>query len=124
MDLHLIGRGTRITDALREASEHKLSRLGRMEPRLSRLDVEVIAERNPRRGGAHRVEVIARVPRKVFRAHAEASDVEAALDLVSERLERQIRDHHEKKRARLLNGARRAVTSAQVRGAPGPPEAE
>ena len=29
----------------------------------------------------------------------------AALDVVAEKLERQIRDHHEKRRARLIPGA-------------------
>jgi ribosomal subunit interface protein len=116
MDLHLNGRGTRITDRIREVSQHKLARLERMEPRLTRLEIEVIAERNPRRGGTHRVEVVATRPRKVFRAHAEAPEVEAALDLVSERLERQIRDHNRKRRTRLITGASRV--KSQVRAAP------
>ena len=113
MDLHLNGRGMRITEHLREVADHKLSRLERMEPKLVRVEVEVIAEPNPRQGGLHRVEVVATRPRKTFRAHAEAQEVEAALDQVTARLERQIRDDHEKKRARLLSGAR-IVRSAQV----------
>jgi ribosomal subunit interface protein len=116
MELHLNARGTRITDRIRTAADHKLSRLDRLEPRLTRLEIEVIAEHNPRRGGAHRVEVVATRPRKTYRAHAEAPEVEAALDLVVGRLERQIRDDHEKKRARLLAGAR-IVRSAKVRDA-------
>jgi ribosome-associated translation inhibitor RaiA len=54
------------------------------------------------------------MPRKTFRAHADAPEVVVALDLVSERLERQIRDHHEKKRARVLAGRRQIVRSAKV----------
>jgi ribosomal subunit interface protein len=113
MDLHLNARGTSITDTIRQAADRKLARLGRMEPKLLRLEVEVIAERNPRQGGAHRVEVVATRPRRSYRASAEAQEVEAALDLVVERLERQIRDDHERKRARLLAGAR-SVRSAQA----------
>jgi len=113
MDLHLNGRGMRITEHIREVADHKLSRLERMEPKLVRVEVEVIAEPNPRQGGLHRVEVVATRPRKTFRAHAEAQEVEAALDQVTARLERQIRDDHEKKRSRLLSGAR-IVRSAQV----------
>ena len=119
MDLHLAGRGTRITDDVRSTCERKLARLERIEPRLARVDVEVIAEHNPRRGGAHRVEVVAVTPRKTYRAHGEAAEIEAALDIVVGRVERQIRDHHEKKRTRLLAGARRAVTSAKVQGVEG-----
>ena len=42
-------------------------------------------------------------------------DVDYALDLVAERLERQIRDHHERRRARRNAGAGR-VKSAQTPG--------
>src|SRR4029078_8979344 len=51
MDLHLNGRGMRITEHIREVADHKLSRLGRMEPKLVRVEGEVIAEPNPRPGG-------------------------------------------------------------------------
>jgi len=116
MELNLNARGMRLTDRIREAADHKLARLERHEPKLERLDIEVIAEHNPRRGGEHRVEVVATRPRRTYRAHAEAPEVEAALDLVVERLERQIRDDHQKKRTRLLSGAR-IVRSDKVRGA-------
>jgi ribosomal subunit interface protein len=84
-----------------------------MEPKLTRLQVEVISEKNPRQGGVRRVEAVADTPRKVFRARADAPEVESALDLIAEKLERQIRDHHKKRRAKLISGASR-VKSAQV----------
>ena len=113
MDLHLNGRGTRITDQLRAAAERKLGRLERMEPNLTRLEIEVISEKNPRQGGVRRVEAVADTPRKTYRAHADAPEVESALDVIAEKLERQIRDHHKKRRTRLISGASR-VKSAQV----------
>ena len=113
MDLDVIGRGTRITDHLRQVAEHKLGRLERMEPKLTRLQIEVISEKNPRQGGIRRVEAVADTPRKTFRAHADAYEVESALDVIAEKLERQIRDHHKKRRARLIAGASR-VKSAQA----------
>jgi ribosomal subunit interface protein len=85
-----------------------------MEPRLTRLEIEIISEKNPRQGGAHRVEAVADTPRRKFRAKADAREVDAALDLVAEKLERQIRDHHEKQLSRRLSAGR--VKSA--RGAP------
>ena len=113
MELYLKGRGTRITERLRQVADHKLARLERMEPKLTHLEIVLISERNPRQGGARRVEAAADMPRKTFRAHADAKEVEAALDLVAEKLERQIRDHHKKRRARLLARASR-VKSAQA----------
>ena len=120
MELVLKGRGTRVDERLRQVTEHKLTRLDRLEPKLTRLEVEVVSEKNPRQGGVQRVEAVASAPRKTYRAHADARDVESALDVVVERLERQIRDHHEKRRARLIAGASR-VKSAQTPG--GSPEA-
>jgi ribosomal subunit interface protein len=113
MDLVLNVRGIPITDRLRHVTERKLARLGRLEPRLTRLEVEVVSEKNPRQGGIHRVEAAAAAPRRTYRASADARSVESALDAVAERLERQIRDHHQRRRARLIAGASR-VKSAQV----------
>jgi ribosome-associated translation inhibitor RaiA len=56
---------------------------------------------------------VADTPRKTYRAHADAPEVESALDAIAEKLERQIRDHHTKRRAKLISGASR-VKSAQV----------
>jgi ribosomal subunit interface protein len=100
MELSLKGRGVRVTEQMRRSAERKLGRLSRMEPRLTRLEVEVIAERNPRLDGTRRVEAALHLPRKTFRAHAEARDVDGALDALAERLERQVRDHHGKRRRR------------------------
>src|SRR5512132_355331 len=115
MEFVLIGRGERVARRLRQLTEHKLARLERIEPRLTRLEIVVTAEKNPRRGGIHRVEAVASAPRKSYLAHAEAKDVESALDVVAERLERQIRDHHERRLARRNAGAGR-VKSAKAPG--------
>jgi ribosomal subunit interface protein len=122
MDVVVKGRGTRITDRIRGAAEHKLARLQRMEPRVTRIQVEVIAEPNPRQGGAKRVEAALETARKTFRAHAEAPDVDSALDRLAAKLERQLRDHHGKRRSRLGPGAK-GVRSAGV-AAEGEPEPE
>jgi ribosomal subunit interface protein len=121
MEFVLIGRGERVARRLRQVTEHKLARLERIEPRITRLEVEVIAEKTPRRGGIHRVEAVAASPRRSYRAHAEAKDVESALDVVAERLERQIRDHHERRLAWRNAGAGR-VRSAQPPGGTAEPE--
>ena len=65
----------------------------------SRIDLEFIAEHYPRLDGLKRVEAALFIPRKTFRAHAEADDVPTALDRVADKLERQLRDHHGKRRA-------------------------
>jgi ribosomal subunit interface protein len=113
MEIVLKGRGARVAQRLRQVTEHKLARIVRLEPALTRLEVVVTVEKNPRQGGVHRVEAAAATPRKTYRAHADATDVDSALDMVAERLERQILDHHDRRRARRNAGAGR-VKSAQV----------
>jgi putative sigma-54 modulation protein len=115
MDLSFTGRGIEVTDEIRTAAEHKLAPLERMEPRVTGVALEVINEHHPRLDGLKRVEVALRIPRKTFRAHAEADDVPAAIDLVKEKLERQLRDHHGRKRSRRVRG----VGSAEASAAPG-----
>jgi DNA-binding NarL/FixJ family response regulator len=61
------------------------------------------------------VEAVAASPRRSYRAHAEAKDVESALDVVVERLERQIRDHHERRLARRNAGAGRVKSGPAAR---------
>jgi ribosomal subunit interface protein len=100
LDLVLKGRGIRITDQIRKVAEHKLNKLGRIDPRVTRLKVEVIGERNPRIDGSHRVEVTCDTPRHVFRAQGSGHDVDSALDQVSSKLERQFSSYRGKLRDR------------------------
>ncbi|MEX0984631.1 MAG: ribosome-associated translation inhibitor RaiA [Actinomycetota bacterium] len=109
MEMTYTGRGVDVTDEIRATAEHKLAPLARIEPRISLLALEVINEHHPRPDGQKRVEAALRIPRKTFRAHAEAQDVPSAIDLVREKLERQLRDHHG--RRRFLR--RRGVGSAE-----------
>lgn len=101
MDLTFTGRGVGVSDAVRETAEHKLASVSRLEPRITRIDLEFISEHHPRLDGTTRVEAAVHVPRKTFRAEAEAADVPTALDRVVERLERQIRDQHGRRRRRM-----------------------
>ena len=80
MDLTFTGRGLGVTDEVRETAEHKLAAISRLEPRATRIDLEFIAQHHPRLDGATRVEAAVYVPRKTFRAEAEAEDVPTALD--------------------------------------------
>jgi ribosomal subunit interface protein len=98
MDLTYTSRGVDVDDELRATATHKLAKLERLEPRTTRIDLEFISEHHPKPDGTKRVEAALRIPRKTFRATAEAEDLPTALDRVAEKLDRQVRDHHGKKR--------------------------
>jgi len=98
MDLSFTGRGVQVTEEIRLAAEHKLAPLERIEPRATAIDLKLINEHHPTVEGLKRVEAALRIPRKTFRAHAEADDVPTAIDRVKDKLERQLRDHHGRRR--------------------------
>lgn len=110
-----------MTDEVREIAGHKLAHLERMEPRTTRVDLELIAEHYPTLDGVKRVEAALHIPRKTFRAHAEASDVPTAIDRVAGKLERQLRDHHGKRRSSVHKGA---LDSAHQSAPPADTDAE
>jgi putative sigma-54 modulation protein len=107
VDLVLRGRGIRITDQIRRSAEHKLGKIERLDPRVAKLEVEVIGDLNPRVGASHRIEVACDRGRRRFRATGSGNDVDSALDQVVERLERQISTYRGKLRHRLLRRGNR-----------------
>jgi ribosomal subunit interface protein len=104
MELVVKGRGIRLTEPMRRKAEAKLSRITRIDPKVSRLEVEVVLEHNPRIDGNHRVEVACTRGRGVFRAHAAGQDLDGALDQVIARLERQLISYRGRLRARRQAG--------------------
>jgi ribosomal subunit interface protein len=106
MDLTFTGRGLTVSEDIREQAQHKLARLERLEPRTMRLELQFVAEHHPSPEGLKMIKAALKIPRKTFRARAEAEDVRTALDHVAEKLERQIRDHHGKKLRRWHRGVR------------------
>lgn len=117
VEVVLKGRGYKISEHDRELAEHKLAKLSRLEPRSVRVEVEIISEKNPRLDGAKRVEAALAIPRKTFRAHAENNKVGSALDELVQRLERQVRDHHTKRRPNKKQGNGGLKSAERVREA-------
>jgi ribosomal subunit interface protein len=107
MDLVLKGRDGRISDEVKRLAEHKLAKLARVDPRVSRVEVELREEHNPRVHGQHKVRVVVKTPRRSFRASGAGEDASAALDQVLDRLDRQLTRYRSRFRARLLAGAGR-----------------
>jgi ribosomal subunit interface protein len=122
MEVVVRGRGARVDGQTRARLETKLGRLSRLDGRIDRIEVEVTVETRGRIGGGHRVEASCRSGRRIFRASAAGPDVEAALDLLVGRLERQISDNHRKRRNRT-SGSSGKVQSARMGSNEGEPPA-
>jgi ribosomal subunit interface protein len=122
MDLVVKGRGGRVSSQTKQRVERKLTRLLRLQPRIQRIEVELIQEPKRRVNGGHRVEVACWLSRRTFRASSTGSDIDAALDRVTERLERQLTDEHGRRRTRRVSGANRLKSDeAAVRREEFPP---
>lgn len=96
MRINVIGRGIEVTDAIRTYAEQKTGKLTKYYDGLQLVTVTL-----SRASGNHSTEYDAELVLDVekhddFVSHAQGKDVYAAIDLVAEKGERQLRDFKEK----------------------------
>ncbi|MEO3749027.1 ribosome-associated translation inhibitor RaiA [Streptomyces sp. B6B3] len=107
MDIVVKGRKTEVPERFRRhvAEKLKLEKIQRIDGKVTRLDVEVSKEHNPRQADrSDRVEITLRHRGPVVRAEASAADPYGALDLAVEKLESRLRRQHDKRRSRRGRG--------------------
>ncbi len=99
MKTNLTARNLELSDLLREQIEHKLQRLDRITHDLAEADVELIAKASHAADSAQVAEVTLRNNGDVLRSTAAGATPMAALDIVVDRLERQVVRHKERPRS-------------------------
>jgi ribosomal subunit interface protein len=105
VDITIKGRHTEVSERFRQHVVGKLTKLERYEHKVTKLDVEVCEEHNPRQADMReRVELTCHAKGPVIRAEAAAPDAYAALDLACSRLEARLRRAAD--RRRVHHGAR------------------
>lgn len=108
MNIVFKGRHTDVLDRFRNHATAKLAKLGKLDSRAIRIDVEVSAERNPRQSPRReRVELTVSSRGPAIRAEAAAEDRYAALDLALSKLESRLRRAADRRKCR--HGAHAAV---------------
>ena len=115
MEIVVKGRHYEVSERFREHVHEKLARIDKFEQRqrVSRIEVQVELERNPRQQDrAARVEMTVRSRGPVIRAEACAEDKMAALDLAVDKLEARLRKAAD--RRRIHHGSRRPVSVAEA----------
>ncbi len=101
MDIIFKGRHTDVQEKFRERATAKLSRIGKLDQKAIRIDVEVSAERNPRQSDRReRVELTITSRGPAIRAEAAGQDRYAALDLALAKLESRLRRVGDRRKAR------------------------
>ncbi|MFT4298815.1 MAG: ribosome-associated translation inhibitor RaiA [Aeromicrobium sp.] len=115
MEIVVTGRNSEISERFRERVHEKLHRIDKFDSRqrISRIDVEVTHEKNPRQHDrAARVELTMRSRGPVVRAEACATDQASALDAAVDKLEARLRRVVD--RRRIHRGQHAPISLAQA----------
>lgn len=91
MKIHITGRHMRLTPAIREYVEQKLTKAEKYFDSI--ISVQVILAVDKR---SHEAEIVIHAPKQTFRALARAVTLYAAIDLASDKIDSQLRKHKER----------------------------
>lgn len=115
MKLVIQGKNIDITDAIREYVHQKIEKaVSHVEPLLNEVDVDLSVARNPRINPTKQTaEVTIFVNGSVVRAQESCENLYASIDLVADKISRQLRKYKEKRRERRREPVKTAVALAE-----------
>ncbi|MEK6536585.1 MAG: ribosome-associated translation inhibitor RaiA [Actinomycetota bacterium] len=96
MNLQVKGRNIAMTDALRVYVDEKLTKLGKNLNSASTMEVELFVEKNPSIADNQVAEVTIFTKGPVLRAKGASADMYASIDLVADKLSRQVKKYRSK----------------------------
>jgi putative sigma-54 modulation protein len=96
MNLQVKGRNITITEALRSYVDEKLAKLGKNLNSASTMEVELFCEKNPSIADNQVAEVTVFTKGPVIRAKGASTDMYASIDLVADKLNRQVKKYRSK----------------------------
>ncbi|MGB3200847.1 MAG: ribosome-associated translation inhibitor RaiA [Nodosilinea sp.] len=118
MKLVIHGRNIEITDAIREHVEQKiLKAVSHFKHLTNEVDVHLSVAKNPRIGASQSAEVTLFVDGAVVRAQESSENLYASIDLVADKISRQLRKFKEKRNNRM-QGNLGKTTEAYLNEAP------
>jgi putative sigma-54 modulation protein len=97
MKLQVQGRNVDVTDALFAYSERKLGKLARHLSEESRCELELAVEHNPSINEKQVAEATVWTKGPVLRARESSTDMYASIDLVADKLERQVKRYRNRR---------------------------
>jgi putative sigma-54 modulation protein len=97
MQLDVKGKNLEVNDSIRSYVERKLHKLDRRVHELTRVEIELTEERNPSIAEPQVAEATVHLKGHTLRARETARDMKAAIDQLSDKLVRQVRDLHDKR---------------------------
>ena len=105
MRLEVKGRNVEVSDSIRSYAADKLDRLERQLPAATQVEVELALETNPSIANDHIAEATVWTKGSTLRVRESSSAFETSIDLISDKLERQVKRYREK-RSRRETGRR------------------
>lgn len=101
MQLQVKGRNVEVTDSIQRYIEQKLARMGRQLQEFTQVEVELTVEKNPSIAANQVAEatIFTKGP-GVVRARAASRDMRTAIDELSDKLLRQVKEYREKRSPR------------------------
>ena len=110
MRIEIRGRNTPITDAIRRHIEERFdARIGKQVSDLAQLEVELLVERNPAIAESKVAEATLHLKGVTLRAREGSADLMHSVDLVADKLARQVKRHRDKRRGRRESAGKAAT---------------
>ena len=98
MQIEVKGRNLQVTNEMREYVARRFDKIAKQVSELARLELEVADENVP--GDPVAAEAVLHVKGTTLRAKEVSKDAKHAVNLVADNMERQVKRHREKRRAR------------------------
>ena len=98
MQLQVKARNLELSDSLREYAERKLGKLDKQVHELTKVELELTVERNPSIAANQVAEATVWMKGHTLRAREAARDMKAAIDSLTDKLLRQIKEERDKRR--------------------------
>jgi putative sigma-54 modulation protein len=114
------GKNRSVPSRLKLMAEEKVGRIARLAHDVRRVEVDFSELRNPRIGQPHVCEITLHLPGHFVKAHAAATEPEAALDVALDKLEHQVARIKDKRVARSHPRRRVAHNGVTDAGSAGP----
>ena len=115
MRLQVKGKNVEVSEAIRTYAEEKLGRLERQLADPTRVELELAVEKNPSIADNHVAEATIWTKGPVLRAREASTDMRASIDLLPDKLERQVVRYRQKRRRGHRNGGAPAAGQSAPR---------
>lgn len=98
MKLLVKGKNVDVSRRVEDYAEKRLAKLSlQLDDQVTRMELEITEEKNPRVANSHVVEATIWTKGRALRAKEASHDVYASIDLVADKLARQVKKYHDKR---------------------------